>query len=95
MGVAYRSTLESLLNGGLQDMNEQDFLDIFSDNLSAIMEESRISQNRLAFEIGVNRSVISRYLNKQTMPSLKNFLNICYVLECDPRELFDPYVLIH
>jgi transcriptional regulator with XRE-family HTH domain len=76
-------------------MSEQEFIDIFADNLRSLMYEVGISQNELAKEIGVDKSVISRYLNKQTMPSIKNFLNICYVLECDTRELFEPYDLIH
>lgn len=76
-------------------MSEQEFIDIFADNLRSLMYEVGISQNELAKEIGVDKSVISRYLNKQTMPSIKNFLNICYVLECDTRELFELYDLIH
>lgn len=76
-------------------MSEQEFIDIFADNLRSLMYEVGISQNELAKEIGVDKSVISRYLNKQTMPSIKNFLNICYVLECGTRELFEPYDLIH
>lgn len=76
-------------------MSELEFIDIFADNLRSLMFEVGISQNELAREIGVSKSVISKYLNKQAMPSIKNFLNICYVLECDTRELFESYDLIH
>ena len=72
-------------------MNELDFIDIFADNLRDMLEEVGISQQELANEIGVSRGTISKYLNKQAMPSLKNFMNICYALDCDPQDLFIPY----
>ena len=72
-------------------MNELDFIDIFADNLRDMLEEVGISQQELANEIGVSKGTISKYLNKQAMPSLKNFMNICYALDCDPQDLFVPY----
>ena len=72
-------------------MNELDFIDIFADNLRDMLEEVGISQQELANEIGVSKGAISKYLNKQAMPSLKNFMNICYALDCDPQDLFIPY----
>lgn len=72
-------------------MNELDFIDIFADNLRDMLEEVGISQQELANEIGVSKGTISKYLNKQAMPSLKNFMNICYALDCDPQDLFIPY----
>ena len=72
-------------------MNELDFIDIFADKLRDMLEEVGISQQELANEIGVSKGTISKYLNKQAMPSLKNFMNICYALDCDPQDLFIPY----
>ena len=72
-------------------MNELDFIDIFADNLRDMLEEVGISQQELANEIGVSKGTISKYLSKQAMPSLKNFMNICYALDCDPQDLFIPY----
>ena len=72
-------------------MNELDFIDIFADNLRDMLEEVGISQQELANEIGVSKGTISKYLNKQAMPSLNNFMNICYALDCDPQDLFIPY----
>ena len=72
-------------------MNELDFIDIFADNLRDMLEEVGISQQELANEIGVSKGTISQYLNKQAMPSLNNFMNICYALDCDPQDLFIPY----
>lgn len=75
-------------------ISELDFIDIFADNLRDVMREAGISQRDLANEIRVTESTISKYLNKQIMPSLKNFMNICYALDCDPTDLYIPYARI-
>ena len=75
-------------------MSELEVIDIFADNLRDLMQEVGITQRELADESGVTEATISRYLNKQRMPTLKAFLNICYVLECQPNELIDNYDLI-
>lgn len=72
-------------------MSELDFIDIFADNLRDLMKEVGISQQELADETGISKGTISKYIHKQIMPSLKNFMNICYVLDCDPTDLYIPY----
>ena len=76
-------------------MSESDVIDIFGDNLRDLMIEVGISQGELADETGLDKATISRYLNKQRMPTLKAFLNICYVLECKPSDLIENYDLIY
>lgn len=75
-------------------MSEKEFLDIFSDNLRDLMNELEIGQNELARALGVKHSTISRYLNKQRLPSLMMFVNICIALECNPDELVPMYEYI-
>lgn len=72
-------------------MSELDVIDIFADNLRDLMKEVGITQRELAREINVNESTISKYLSKQIMPSFRNFMNICYVLDCEPTDLYIPY----
>lgn len=76
-------------------MSELDFIDIFADNLRDLMKEVGITQRELSREASITESTISKYLGKQIMPSLKNFMNICYALNCEPQDLFIPYELIH
>lgn len=76
-------------------MSEVEFLDIFADNLRDLMEELGVSQNKLAKEIGISKSVVSRYLNKQIIPSLPTFINICVALDCRPDDLIPLYDFIH
>lgn len=75
-------------------MSEIEFMDIFSDNLESLMNDVGIGVNQLAREINVSKAVISRYINKQRIPSLKTFLNICIALDCQPDDLVPLYEFI-
>lgn len=70
-------------------MSEQEWLDIFADNLRDIMEEKRVSQHELSRDTGIAQSTISRYLTKRQMPGVKAIVNIAYALDCDFDELMD------
>ena len=75
-------------------MSEVDFIDIFADNLRDLLIEVGISQNQLAKETGITKSTISKYINKQLMPSLKSVINICYCLDCDLDDLIPTYDMV-
>ena len=45
-------------------MSQQEWLDIFGDNLLSILEEEGISQKELSRLTGLSESTISRYINK-------------------------------
>ena len=77
-----------------ETISEVEFIDIFADNLKEVMKEVGITQAELADEAGINRSTISRYLNKQRLPDLVSLLNICFILECDVSDLVPTYALI-
>lgn len=70
-------------------MTELEWMDIFGDNLKEILKEANMSQNDLARKTGIERSTISRYVNKICMPSLKSVINISYALNCDLSDLID------
>ena len=78
-----------------ETISEVEFIDIFADNLREVMKEVGITQAELADEAEINRSTISRYLNKQRLPDLVSLLNICFILECDVSDLVPTYALIH
>lgn len=75
-------------------ISEDEFIDIFADNLRDVMREVGITQTELAYESGLTKATISRYLSKQRMPTLKAVVNICYVLECNMDDLIPTYDLI-
>ena len=78
-----------------ETMSEIEFIDIFSDNLRELMLEHNRTQMELADEILVNRSTITRYLNKSTMPSIKALINLSIVFNCDIEDLIPTYDLIN
>lgn len=61
-------------------MSQQEWLDIFGDNLASILEEQRISQKELSRLTGLSESTISRYINKLQMPNMRAIINISYAL---------------
>ena len=62
-------------------MGQQEWLNIFGDNLASILEEERMSQRELARLTGLNESTISRYINKLQMPTVRAIINISFALE--------------
>lgn len=76
-------------------MSELEFIDIFSDNLRDLMLERNMTQLELSRKIRVNKSTITRYLNKTTMPSVKAIVNMCIVFDCDIEDLIPTYDLIN
>ena len=75
-------------------ISEVEFIDIFADNLRDAMIDAGISQTELAYETGLTKSTISRYLNKQRFPTLKAVVNICYVLDCGIDDIIPSMYLI-
>ena len=72
-------------------MSEVELIDIFADNLRDIMQEVGITQSELADESGLSRATINIDIAKQTLPTLKALINICYVLDCNLDELIPTY----
>ena len=62
-------------------MSQQEWLDIFGDNLVSILEEEQISQKELSRLTGLSESTISRYINKLQMPTVRAIINISYALD--------------
>ena len=62
-----------------EQMSEVEWMDIFAANLQSLMDEERMSQNELARKTGISQGTISRYLNRQCMPSVPALVNIAHV----------------
>lgn len=63
-------------------MSETELLKIFSKNLRKIMKEEKMTQKKLANEIGVDQSIISRYITGQSIPSFFTIIKIAEALFC-------------
>lgn len=70
-------------------MSENEWLEIFGDNLKDMIEGAGYTQRDLADETGLSESAISRYVSKKQMPCIRALINIAYVLDCSIDELMD------
>lgn len=75
-------------------ISEVEFICIFADNLSDIMDEVGISQRQLAKKAHITEAALSRYLNKQRMPNMRTFINLCYALQCEYSDLLPTYSMV-
>ena len=69
-------------------MSEIEWMDIFGDNLRDILKDYNMSQLELADAAGIAEGSISNYINKRSIPSLRNAINISYALGLSMDELF-------
>lgn len=69
--------------------SEKEWLDIFADNLREAIEEQGYTHTEFAKAVGIPKSTLSRYLNKERMPSIKFIINASYELNIDYMELID------
>ena len=72
-------------------MAEYEFIEIFGDNLRDALSDANISQNELSRRTGIVKQTISSYMNKKSMPSLRNVINISIVLGCEISDLVPVY----
>lgn len=75
-------------------ISEVEFICIFADNLSDIMDEVGISQRQLAKKAHITEAALSRYLNKQRIPNMRTFMNLCYALQCEYSDLLPTYSMV-
>lgn len=69
-------------------MSEVEWMDIFAANLQSLMNEERMSQSELSRRTGISQGTISRYLNRQCMPSVPALVNITHAFKgCDIHDL--------
>jgi transcriptional regulator with XRE-family HTH domain len=72
-----------------ESMSEQEWLDIFANNLSAILKESGMTQRELATESGLSEAAVSNYINGRKLPGPKALINMAYALDCSLDDLMD------
>ena len=68
-------------------MTQNEWKNIFGDNLASILREQRMTQTELARITGISPAMISDYVNKRSIPGLMAAINIAYALDMDVDEL--------
>ena len=67
----------------------KEWIEMFGDNLSEIMEDRHMSQQELSKASGISIGSINAYIHKQSPPGIKAIINLSYALDVDPSELID------
>lgn len=70
-------------------MTEQEWLDIFSKNLTELMYRKGYSQNILADSTGLSRASMHYYVTGRRIPGIRALINIAYELDVDVNDLID------
>lgn len=70
-------------------MSEQEWINIFGDNLQEMLLEANMTQRELAEDTGLTEAAVSHYINKRRMPTVRALVNIAYSLGCSFDELMD------
>ena len=70
-------------------MTKNEWRMVFGDNLSDILNDSKVSQVQLAKDSGLSTGGISDYINKWTVPNIPAIINMAYSLDMDVDELVD------
>lgn len=70
-------------------MTQEEWKNIFGDNLSVILREKKMTQSQLAKESGVSMGMISDYINKRSVPGIFAAINIAYALDMELNDLID------
>lgn len=65
---------------------------VAGDRIKQARMDQNMSQRELAAHIGVNQTTVTRYEQGVFPLPLETYLNICLVLELDPREAIDPWI---
>lgn len=73
-------------NGG---MDEVELQDRFVESVDKILAERGMTRNDLAQIMGVQRQVITTYLNKHACPGLPMIAKFCKALNVDIVDLFE------
>ena len=59
-----------------------DILTCFAENLSDLIFDHRLDPKEFSFAIGIDRSVIYKYLRKEVLPSVLHLVSICNYFSC-------------
>lgn len=87
-----KGTLRYVEGGGIgsaMDFTEEYCRSIFANNLSERMAVKGFGQAMLAQQTGLSQAVISKYLKKQSTPTMSAVRRIAHVLDCSVEELVD------
>ena len=59
----------------------------FGENLYKLRKEAKMSQEKLAEEVGVSRQSVSKWENGESYPEMENILKLCKTFHCKINDI--------
>lgn len=59
----------------------------FGENLYELRKEAKMSQEKLAEEVGVSRQSVSKWENGESYPEMENILKLCKIFHCKINDI--------
>jgi len=66
------------------------FRELVAKNLNELISACGKSKMQVAEELGVEQSVISKFVYGTALPSLENIKKLCIILNCDYADILGP-----
>ena len=64
---------------------------VCKNRIRVVLAEKMITKTFLAEKLGVSKMTLSRWSSNTTQPSVTQLIEISKVLECDLKDLLEPY----
>lgn len=64
---------------------------VYKNRIRVVLAEKMITNTYLAEQLGVSKMTISRWCTNTTQPSAPQLIEISRVLQCDLKDLYEPY----
>lgn len=81
--------VDTYISGSADNFDDEYCRSVFANNLSERMMVKGYGQAALAEQTGLSKAVISKYLKKQSTPTLSAVRRIAHVLDCNVEDLID------
>ena len=64
---------------------------VYKNRIRVVLAEKMITNTYLAKQLGVSKMTISRWCTNATQPSAPQLIEISRILQCDMKDLYEPY----
>lgn len=64
---------------------------IYRNRIRVILADRMVTKTYLAEQLGVSKMTISRWCTNATQPSAPQLIEISRVLQCDLKDLYEPF----
>ena len=87
--VEFSNYCNTIIKNEVIYVSEQEWLDIFSENMSELMKEQGYTQKELAYDSGLPEGSISYYLRGLKIPTIKSALKLAHVFNISLDDFID------